>query len=147
MALLNYTTTIEALKTANEVSSILVDHGAKSILTEYKGSEVVALSFEILTAHGTLGIRLPVDADATLRVLEKQWRQGKVPRRFVNREQAVRIAWRIIKDWVEAQMAIIDTEMVKMEEVFLPYMIMPTGKTLYEVIEEKKFYLTEGGSL
>jgi hypothetical protein len=125
MALLNYTTQVEAIKTAGEITAILVDHGAQAIFTEYGANkEVAALSFEVLTPHGAITIRLPVDA--------KQWQRGKIPRRYVNREQANRIAWRIVKDWVSAQMAILETEMVRMEQIFLPYAITRDGKTFYE---------------
>ncbi len=60
-------------------------------------------------------------------------------------EQAGRVAWRIIKDWVDAQMAIVETEMVTIEQVFLPYMLMKdSGYTLYEAMVNKGFYLPEG---
>jgi hypothetical protein len=133
--ILNYTTQVEAIKTAGEITAILVDHDAKAIFTEYGANkEVTALSFEVLTPHGAITIRLPVDANATLNVLTKQWQRGKIPRRYVNREQANRIAWRIVKDWVEAQMAILETDMVKMEQIFLPYAITAGGKTFYEAL-------------
>ena len=47
------------------------------------------------------------------------------------REQAYRTAWRIIKDWVDAQMALLETEMVDFEEVFMPY-ILSGRETLYQ---------------
>jgi hypothetical protein len=56
----------------------------------------------------------------------------------VDYEQAERVAWRIIKDWVEAQMAILDTQMVKMEEVFFPYMLNGQGQTLFQAYELKQ---------
>ena len=104
------------------------------------------LAFQVLTPHGGVGIRLPIAPDAVLAVLTRQNRLGKIPKRFVNHPQAVKVAWRIIKDWVEAQMAILETEMVKMEQIFLPYVIVPNGQTLYEVIANKHFQLPEGTS-
>ena len=50
------------------------------------------------------------------------------------------MAWRILKDWVEAQMALLDIEMVKFEEIFLPY-IEVQGQTVFEKLEEKCFFL------
>jgi hypothetical protein len=41
-------------------------------------------------------------------------------------------------------MAILETDMVRLEQIFLPYMITPDGKTLYENMVDKGFYLTEG---
>jgi len=124
-----------------EINKILVSHGAKSIMTNYdRDGFVESLSFIIPTPYGDMGIRLPVDSKAVLRVLK----QDGAPPRFCNYPQAVRIAWRIVKDWVRAQMALLETEMVKMEQIFLPYMITPQNKTLYEAMVDKKFFLTEG---
>lgn len=47
--------------------------------------------------------------------------------------------WRVIKDWLEAQIALIDAGMVEAEQVMLPYLIVDeTGQTLYQR------YLDEG---
>lgn len=140
MPLLNYTTQVEASKTAGQIQQILAKHGARVILMEYDNrGEVAALSFRIKTPYGEVGIRLPIDAEATLRVLRRQ-----AAPRFANEEQAVRVAWRIVKDWVEAQMAILETETVKMEQIFLPYMITQDGRTLYERMIDSKFQLKDG---
>jgi hypothetical protein len=47
-------------------------------------------------------------------------------------EHARDVSWRIIKDWVEAQMAIIETCMVTTARVFLPYAVTKNGQTVYE---------------
>ena len=57
--------------------------------------------------------------------------------------QAKRIAWRQILRWVEAQLALVETGMVKIQEVFIPYMLMDKGKTLYEKLEETQFKMLE----
>ena len=128
MPILNYTTTVNAQKTVGEITGILVGHGAKSILMNYDDDgNIESLSFQITTPNGEIGIRLPVNPDAMLRVLEEQG----VPRRYLNKTHAIRVAWRIIKTWVSAQMAILETEMVRMEEVFLPYIMDSDGRSLY----------------
>jgi hypothetical protein len=60
--------------------------------------------------------------------------------------QAVRTAWRIVKDWTEAQLAIIETRMVTTEQVFLPYAVMRGGKTLYEHIQTNPHFLLGPGT-
>jgi len=143
MPIANYSTTVEAIKTVGEIQGVLIGHGARSILMNYsKDGLVESLSFIVDTPYGDMAIRLPVDPSAVLRVLEKQG----VPSRYANYAQAVRIAWRILKDWVRAQMAILETEMVKMEQIFLPYMITKDNKSLYEAMVDHKFYLKEGGA-
>ena len=43
---------------------------------------------------------------------------------------ATGLKWRMIEEWILAQMVLVETEMVSVEEVFMPYML--TGKqTLY----------------
>lgn len=145
MPLLNYTTQIESIKTVGEIQGILAGHGAKSILTDYdEDGHIEALSFRVITPQGDVAIRLPIDPEAVLKVLTKQSRLGRVPRRYLTHAQAVRVAWRIVKDWVAAQMAILETEMVKMEQIFLPYVITDSGKTLYEAMIDRHFQLGPG---
>ena len=139
--LANYTTSVPAIKSVGEIQGILVAHGAKSILINYADNGVVeSLSFIVKTPYGDMPIRLPTDAKAVLRLMEEQ----RVPRRYLTYEQAVKVAWRIVKDWVRAQMAILETEMVKMEQIFLPYMAVSDDKTLYDAMVDKKFYLGPG---
>ena len=143
MPIANFSTTVAALKTVGEIQGILVGHGAKSILMDYENGTITSLSFRITTPHGEMEIRLPVNAHAVLRVLKEQ---GVSPR-YANYEQAVKIAWRIIKDWIRAQMALLETEMVNMEEVFFAYLLNPGGKTLYEAMVDSQFHLTQGQEL
>jgi len=117
MPLLNYTTRIPTEKTVGEIQSTLARHGAKAIIVEYDDDRLLkAISFRIASRYGDLDYRLPVDPERVLVVLERQ----EVDRRFRCREHAIRVAWRIIKDWVEAQVALLTTEMADMEQLFLP---------------------------
>lgn len=49
MAILNYTTTVDAFKTASEIEYILMKHKAKSIMKNYDGESITGLSFLIDT--------------------------------------------------------------------------------------------------
>jgi hypothetical protein len=55
------------------------------------------------------------------------------------REQAERVAWRQLLRWAQAQLAMIETGMAAAEEVFLPYLQEPSGRTVYEVFAESRF--------
>ena len=143
MAILNYTTTIDAFKTVSEIEYILMKHKAKSIMKEFHGESIVGLSFLIDTGYNPVPIKLPVKTEECLAVLKKEKRNGAKSVKDT-REQAERVAWRILKDWVEAQMALLDIEMVRMEEIFMPYIVDQTGRTLFEKLEEKQFLLELG---
>lgn len=141
MAILNYTTTVDAFKTVSEIEYILMKHKAKSIMKNYAGESITGLSFLIDAGYQQIPVRLPVKVDECLKVLKKEKREN--PRKQIKdtRDQAERVAWRIMKDWVEAQMALLDIEMVKFEEIFLPYIETDNGQTIFERLEEKQFLL------
>lgn len=141
MAILNYTTTVDSFKTVSEIEYILMKHKAKSIMKNYDGESITGLSFLIDTGTQQIPVRLPVKVDECLKVLKKEKREN--PRKQIKdtREQAERVAWRILKDWVEAQMALLDIEMVRFEEIFLPYIETKNGQTVYERLEERQFLL------
>lgn len=139
MAILNYTTTVDSFKTVSEIEYILMKHKAKSIMKNYDGESVTSLSFLIDTGTVQVPVRLPVKVDACLEVMKKEKRNNSKIK--ATRDQAERVAWRILKDWVEAQMALLDIEMVRFEEIFLPYIETNTGQTVYERLEERQFLL------
>ena len=133
-ALLNYTTKVAPSKTAGEVQAILAKAGAKAIGTEYEDGEPVALHFVIATVHGDAGFLLPINVEPVAEVLERQVRQGKINTRH-GRPNPKAVAWRIVKDWIEAQLAIIETEMVTLDQVMLPYRRTSDGTPLYKAVE------------
>ena len=138
MPLLNYTTKVDVYTTLGEIQGQLVKHGAKKIMQDYdEQCHITALTFMINTPAGYRGIRLPANVDAVHKVLTRQ----KVK---CDREQAERVAWRIVKDWVEAQMAILESEMVQMDEIFLPYMVNDSGQTLFEAYRSNQLLIPEG---
>lgn len=53
-------------------------------------------------------------------------------------DEAYRVAWRILRDWLHSQLSIIATEQVKPEQVFLPYLMITGEKTLAEHFSEGK---------
>lgn len=146
MTLLNYTTQKDADKTAGEISEMLRRAGARAVLTEYdeKGDYISSLSFKMLVGGSEIAFRLPCDWRPVQNVLQEQKRRNS--RVNPSQEQSIRVAWRIVKDWIEAQLAIIETKMVKTEDVFLPYAIMKDGKTLAESIQSNPEFLLGSGN-
>ena len=132
MPILNYTTKINAIKTIGEITQSLVERHANKISVDYKDSMPYALTFQMFHNGNPILFAMPANIEGVLNVLKKQ--KG-VPKSHQNIEQATRTAWRIIKVWIDAQMAIIDAEIVEPAQVFLPYAITRSGNTLYEEIE------------
>lgn len=140
MPIANYSTTVPAMKSIGEIQGILVAHGAKAIMMTYDGKGMPeGLSFIFDTQFGDIPFRLPANTDRVGIVLNRQRVRSRV-----TAEMASRVAWRILKDWVRAQVAILETEMVTIDQVFLPYMDMGKGKTLYETMVNNRLALPEG---
>lgn len=150
MPLLNYTTSVPSDKTVMQIQQILAKAGASAIMMDYNDSgQIIALSFKIkLQSADVAGVanelsfRLPCDPAPVMAVLSRQ----RVERRYRSEDQALRVSWRIVKDWVEAQLAIIETQMVTTAQAFLPYAINAEGRTLYEVVAEDPKLLLGGGN-
>lgn len=136
MAILNYTTCIAVEKTTAEIQKALALAGAVQVLSEYgpNGDGILtAISFRIDFKGSLISFRLPANIDNIYTVLIDQ----QVPKKLRTHEQAARVAWRIIKDWIKAQMALVEAEQAELAEVFLPYAQNPqTGKTLFESIDD-----------
>jgi hypothetical protein len=64
-------------------------------------------------------------------VLKRQ----RVASRYLTPDHVERVAWRILGDWIAAQAAIIETEMVTLPQVMLPYMRTDDGSTVFERYE------------
>jgi len=137
MPILDYTTKVPAAKTVAEIEARLARAKAEAILKEYDSDGIVtALSFRIRTEFGVLTFLLPADIQRVYQVIV---RDKRIPPSLRTKEQAGRVAWRIVKDWLEAQMAMIEAGLVDLEQVFLPYAQDATGRTLYELMRERKF--------
>ena len=139
MAILNYTTQIAAEKTVSEIQSMLAKAKAVAVLTEYDAGVLSAVSFRINSDHGLLSFRLPANIQNIYQVIV---RDNRITPRLRTKEQASRVAWRIMKDWLAAQLAIIEAGMVDITQVFLPYMQSADGRTLYEALEARGFNTT-----
>lgn len=124
MPILNYRTEVPADQTVAEIQRMLVKAGATRIMTDYAGGQPASLTFELEGRP----FQLPCRYKAVLATMKRDNLRGK------NEAQALRVAWRILKDWVEAQLALIETGMVATDEVFLPYRIVnQAGDTVYDV--------------
>lgn len=133
MPILNYTTTINVNKTASEIHALLIKGKASAIMNEYENGILESISFRMDTKHGIIHYKLPANIRGVMLAMQ---RDKKVPRNKVNMEHAAKVGWRVIKDWVAAQMAIIEAEIAEMPQIFLPYAVTGTGQTVYERFEQ-----------
>lgn len=147
MPLLNYTTKIPWERSYAEVKALLIAHGAKGFMERVDDHGYITdMVFSLSTPDGEIPIKIPIDVESTLKILIKQYCNGEIGKQFTEPKRARNIAWRIIKDWLQAHIWLVETEMMKMEQILLPYMLVNKKQTLYEAMRDKHFLLGEGGN-
>lgn len=114
-----------------EIQQVLVRHGATKIVTDYSNQIPSAITFCLDMNGQVAAFSLPANYSGVLKSMKSD---SKVPKRLLNEDQALKVSWRIVKNWVEAQMALVDAQLADVAEVFLPYAITKNGNTLYKEI-------------
>src|SRR5258706_10628745 len=141
MPIKNYTTTAPANRSITEIQDVHVKHGATGVLYKYEQGtgRIEALQFLLPVKDQNVTFSLPVNWRKFQRVLELQQ-----VRRWDEEEYVYRVAWRNIRDWVMAQLALYETEIVDTPQIFSPFTTDTKGQTLYEKMVEGKFLLGSG---
>ena len=143
MPILNYTTKIDSYKTITEIQKALSRAGATKIVVDNDVfRNPVSLTFCILWNDQMVAFCLPCKYD---RILGAMKRDRKVSRKLCTEAQSLRVSWRIIKTWTEAQLALVEADLVTIQEVFLPYALTNQGTTLYKHIESNNSLLLSNG--
>jgi hypothetical protein len=136
MAIKNYTTEVGATRTLAEIQEMLIEAGASGILLESKDRAVVSVSFEIVANGDVYRYRLPCRHFGIFMLLKDDVSAQRVMRgkgiKF-GVEHCRNVGWRIVRDWLDAQLALVEADMADLREVMFPYMLSKEGKTVYEV--------------
>mgnify|MGYP001616449396 CR=1 FL=1 len=164
MFLKNYTSNTPVSKTIHDIEQVLIRCGVSGITKEYgPDAEITALQFHIRIQPNSppVSIRLPADRESALQALWLDYADGEQlstdgkkiigygSRKRLTRAsfagQAERTAWRIMKDWVEVQMSMIQMRQADFAEVFMAY-VWNGRETFYQRIKGNGYraLLTEG---
>lgn len=153
MFLKNYTSEVPVPTTIMRIEQTLIRCGVNGIEKEYtREGSVIAITFRIqLEEDKPMRVRLPVDVDNACDMLYKEYMgsdllpDGKIiygsrkrRERDSFREQAERTAWKIIQDWVEVQMSMVQMKQADFREVFLPY-FWNGKRTFFSMVKESGF--------
>jgi hypothetical protein len=135
------TTVISPDRTAGEITSLLVASGARSIAMDYgERGKIIGMHFVLMVRGVPHPFKMPIRTEPVFQILNgrrKSWDRSASAEK--DREQAERVAWRQLLRWVQVQMAMVDCGMAQAREVFAPYLLHPTGMTLFEYLEETRF--------
>ena len=145
----NYTSKVPVEQTIMEIEYILTRAGGiVDIHKLYDGAgNCIGLDFAVrISDEVIIPFRLPMKAQNIQQLIRDMKKEGKL-RNLSQRDAsdintARRVGWRILKDWVHAQVAFIEAEQVTIQQVFLPYMYnSQTNETLYDVLTKDNYKL------
>ena len=141
MALKNYTSQVSASRSIGWIEDKLSKNGARQILKEYTpDARVASIAFIIHTNGVELPFHLPARIAACEKVLRAEVRRPNNNTYKRIKEQAERTAWKILADWVDAQMAMVELAQVDIVEVFLPYLFdRSKQQTFYQMLQNQGF--------
>ena len=138
------TTKIPAGRTAQEICTVLVDAGATNINQSYENRKLVGLRWTMRVNGKDVPFSMPARVEPVFHLIQKA-RSVKFRDRSAeaDREQAERVAWRQLLRWVQAQLAMIETGMVEPAEVFMPYLEVVPGRTMFQALQDSRFKLLQ----
>ncbi len=149
----NYTSGVPVETTIAKIEKILAKAGATGVSKQYTDGEVTSLQFTIYepSTKKQIAICLPANVEAVKRSLFLGVRR---PRSRTSRslstedrieQQAGRTAWKIVQDWVEVQLSLIEMGQAEIMQVFLPY-VWDGRQTLFGAIKQSGFKALTSGS-
>jgi hypothetical protein len=143
--LLNYTSSVPAERSISYIEHMLMQAGATHLSKAIGDDKTVAgFYFQLGIRKGDqiypLTFKLPVRVDAVKKVLQREVKRPRPETMRRIEEQSQRTAWKILSDWVDAQLAMIQLEQAEAVEIFLPYVYDgQRDKTYFEIIKAGGF--------
>ena len=134
----NYTTSIDSDRSILEIERLLQKFGATAVMKEFlSDGRITSLAFKI----GEKAYKLPANIEGIYEVMFGATRHSTKKDAMKRREeQAYRTAWRVIRDWIHAQLSMIASGQAQPDEIMLPFMY--DGKrTLFQAYKEGRLQL------
>ena len=141
MTLMNYTSQTPASSSISYIETKLARRGAKQILKMYDpDARVEGIAFIIPVDGVDMSFKLPAQVDACEQTLKASIRRPRSDTYKRVAKQAERTAWKIVADWVDAQMAMIELSQVEFMQVFMPYLYCHAKQqTYFQMMKAKGF--------
>jgi hypothetical protein len=124
---------VPAEKSIAEIEKLLSMFGCDAIMKDYTGAgNVRSLAFK----YQGNAYKLPINSEGVYNVIFAKKKVRHATNAMKKREdQAYRIAWRLLKDWIHAQLSIVVSGQATPEQIMLPYM-WDGKRTVYEAFKD-----------
>jgi len=136
LKLKSYSTNVSADKSITEIEKLLSQFGADKIMKNYlSDGRTTSIAFQL----SGKGFKLPNNQEGVFNILFQN-KSKRVNSTKEREERAYRVSWRIIKEWVHAQLSLIASGQAEPEQVLLPYM-WNGRESFYDLVKKKDFQL------
>jgi hypothetical protein len=118
----NYTSEVAANRSVLHIEERLVQNKAKNIMKIYENERLQGIAFIVFVNGTDFPFKLPARLDRVEAVLLGQRKHFQKGTRNKIKDQAERTAWKILSDWVDIQMSLVELDQAELVEVFMPYL-------------------------
>jgi hypothetical protein len=122
----NTTVTIESSQ--NEIQNLIKKYGATKFAIDWDSNAII---FEFHNRTIKLQIKYPNREEFEYASNKKKRSESVIENKY---QMAKRQAWRILVLYLKANLEAIDSGILTMDQVFMPYFLMKTGQTLSEYV-------------
>ena len=142
MNLKNYTSGVPVHVTIGRIEKILCEAGVLGVSKRYECGKIAALTFSMPTpTGGAVAIRLPVDAPAVRESLFTNYCRSVGTARKTRddfNDQSERTAWKLMQDWIEVQISLVQMQKIDPLQVFIAF-AWDGEQTYYERLKSGGF--------
>lgn len=141
MSIKNYTSTVPMINSIARIEHRLIQGGVTIISKDYEDGKPKGMIFQINNNGIPMTFKLPAKADRVFEWLKMQRKKPPTKTQLEGiKAQADRTAWKILSDWIDIQISLIELDQAEAMEIFLPYIYDgKTDQTLYEKMKETNF--------
>lgn len=146
MTIKNYTSTVPAVRSIQHIEDRLVRHGAQKILKTYDSEKrLEGFCFILMIQGREIPFRLPARVANVEKVLRGEVRRPKDGTLERIKKQSEMTAWKLVSDWIDIQLSLVELGQVELMEVMLPYVYCPADDTtFFEQIKNSGYKLLPG---
>lgn len=146
MAIKNYTSTVPMINSIQRIEHRLAQAGASHIAKTYSDGKPIGMVFQIVDDGIPRTFKLPAKTERVFDWLKLQRKKPPTKAQMEQlKAQADRTGWKILSDWIDIQISLIELKQADVREVFLPYMYDPTSDaTLFERLDANNFQFQLG---
>ena len=143
----NYTSTVTVEKSIAYIEKKLTQFGVNHIIKKYGvDGDIKGIMFSLTVKGKELAFKLPAKVEICEEIFLKAIKKPQKNTINLIHEQAQRTAWKLVSDWIDIQLAMVELGQKELIEIFLSDIYdAKTEQTLFEKFMNEGRLLGEGG--